>query len=514
MKFLSHPRLRVSAVILSLICLPAAAADRITALITVTNAVGVTNGQTFTVNGNTRTFTNAVWNAATQVLTNNTEVGTKTNLLSQIALNPFSQVIAQDNGTNSFKLVGVSGLALTVSPSAGWATVSYSTQAVSTARALQLPFSALPDPASRTNNADDTAVGLNDHSTFSFFENAVLVANLVGKTNAQTISGAKVFSSPGGLWNGSVSNAPHISGNAGGVTNGVYQTPILVSPKSTNFVNYGNAISSVGANSLSEQFGAGAVASADGATAVGAAAQATAPAAVALGNDSQAPGTNSIATGGGNAGGASSTAVGVSAEAAAEKSSAFGTAANAGHLNSTAIGAFSTTTASNQVMLGSPGISVVVQNNLSVGTNASVGGHLSVTSGASFGGPITNSTFTGTNNFPPGADIAFGRLALSSLAAGNNAGIVVGANVFVEVSGPSGAFTINGIAGGRDGKLLILVNQTGQDMTIAHQSGVDPTATNRVISMTGSDRVTTGNGAATLIYSAASSRWLLISFDP
>jgi hypothetical protein len=120
----------------------------------------------------------------------------------------------------------------------------------------------------------------------------------------------------------------------------------------------------------------------------------------------------------------------------------------------------------------------------------------------------------GTNTFPVGSDIAFGRYALSSLANGNNAAIVVGTNVFVEVSGPSGAFTINGIAGGRDGKEIKIYNNTGQNMTIAHESGVDPTAANRIRTMTDADRSTTGNGFVTLIYSGAASRWIEESFNP
>jgi hypothetical protein len=70
------------------------------------------------------------------------------------------------------------------------------------------------------------------------------------------------------------------------------------------------------------------------------------------------------------------------------------------------------------------------------------------------------------------------------------------------------------MAGGRDGKFLILLNQTGQNMTVAHDSGTDPTAANRIYSMTGADQTTTGNGAATFIYSAAAARWIMISFAP
>lgn len=126
---------------------------------------------------------------------------------------------------------------------------------------------------------------------------------------------------------------------------------------------------------------------------------------------------------------------------------------------------------------------------------------------------VLNGSMAGTNNFPSGSDVSFGRYAITSLANGNNAAVAVGTNVFVEVSGPTGAFAINGIAGGRDGKLLIILNQTGQNMTVAHDSGVDPTAGNRIYCMTGADRATTANGAATLIYSGTASRWILISIE-
>src|SRR5262249_44098086 len=103
-------------------------------------------------------------------------------------------------------------------------------------------------------------------------------------------------------------------------------------------------------------------------------------------------------------------------------------------------------------------------------------------------------------------------------ANGVNAAVPVGTNVFIDVSGPTAAFTINGLNAPngvqRDGKLLIIVNQTGYDMTVAHQSGTDPVAANRIITSTGADRTTTGNGAAMFIYSAAVNRWINFSFDP
>jgi hypothetical protein len=226
--------------------------------------------------------------------------------------------------------------------------------------------------------------------------------------------------------------------------------------------------------------------------AIGPGATAGAYSSIAIGNSSTAQNTNDIA-------------IGITATAAGTNSIAIGrnSSVSAGHTNSAAIGYGAATTAANQIMLGSAGISVRVNNALSVG------------GGATFANGVTNLQTSGTNTF--GGAIATPRFALSSLANGINQDIVVGDNCFVEVSGPTGAFSIEGIAGGYDGKRVIILNQTAQNMTIATEGGAtgnDPTAANRIVSLSGADRATTGNGAATLIYSGASSRWILISFEP
>lgn len=123
-----------------------------------------------------------------------------------------------------------------------------------------------------------------------------------------------------------------------------------------------------------------------------------------------------------------------------------------------------------------------------------------------------STTLAKTNVFPAGSDVSFGLYHLTTLANGNNAAIPVGTNVFVQVSGPSGAFTINGIDGqpNRDGKHLFILNLTGQNMTIAHESGTDPTAANRIYTMTGADIATTGNGVAEFLYNPSSNRWVCV----
>ncbi len=409
------------------------AVDRITATLVVTN--GTTNGQTFTVNGNVRTWTNVVSLPASHVLTNNAAIGAKTNLYNAIALVPFSQVSIIDRGSNSFDLVGASGLSLTVSPSAGWASLSYSTQTVSSMTAVRVPVSA-ETAGVRTNVASGIVSAISGpENTNQISQASTAVAQLLGTTNAQTISGAKQFNNSSNTFVGTV-----IAGAGSVVTNTGNTATLTIQ---------GNA--GVGGQAQSIQ---------------------------------STPGGLTINTSPGGAVHFSS-GVTLGGDITLSTYSLIGTAATISDS-----GIFGTGT----------GITNIAGTNILAGTIRA--GQIS---------PL-GLGLTGTNTI--GGDLAFVRYALSSLADGNNAGIIVGTNTFVEVSGPTNAFTINGIAGGRDGKYLMLLNQTGQNMTVAHQSGTDPTAANRIITLSGADRVTTGNGAAILIYSGAASRWILFSLDP
>jgi len=118
-----------------------------------------------------------------------------------------------------------------------------------------------------------------------------------------------------------------------------------------------------------------------------------------------------------------------------------------------------------------------------------------------------------TNQVGIAGDLALQSVAITTLANGANADVAVGTNSFAKVSGPSGAFSIVGIAGAaRDGKTLIVLNQTGHDMTIANESGLEATSANRITCLTGSDKTLTGNSAATLIYNSSTSRWVCLSY--
>jgi hypothetical protein len=447
---------------LPFIPLPSFSADRVSAVVTITNAP-TTNGMTFVVNADTRTWLDSVTNAATQILTNSTITGATTNLYNHLLSTPPAAVTPYLTASNVVRLAARTGTPLTVSGAGVYFSVTYSTQTVSVAYDVSVPYTATPSALRPTVTAG-LVDWLNQISARAIYENSGAVSNLVGRTNSQTISGDKTFtgtiliSNLAGIFSVGTISATNLNGIIGAISNGVWYAGVAVNPSFTNAQNFGNAFRSPGAGASSEQFGTSASATGDFSTAIGASATASATDAIALGKG-----------------------------------------ATAAFADSVAIGEGVNTSTDGQIKLGRSIHWVDIPGNLWVR------------------GFLTNITATGTNTFPAGADIAFGRYPVTSLANGNNAAVPVGTNVFVEVSGPSAAFTLNGLnaAGAiRDGKLLVILNQTGFDMTVAHQSGTDPTAANRIITMTGADRTTTGNGSATLIYSVAASRWILIAFDP
>lgn len=470
--------------LLILVCLAAAVSswaattNVITATIVITNTIGVTNGATITVNSDTRTWTNNVVLPVSQILTNSYAGhpigGAASNLFNHVANSAFVGVTLQRSGTNGIALRGAVNGNMVVSVSAGYASITLTTNTLSPVVTVRVPYTA-ESAQQQTNIASGIVAMLSaSPNTNAVAQSSTAFTNsLVGTTNTQLITGIKV--NTGSNW---------------------FSSFFAANPQTTNLVNRGNAIVSRGTGSLSEQFGAGANAAGGSSTALGGDAVASGPFSTALGNSAVASSDSSIAIGyASSAIDTNSISIGNGSGATKSNSIAIGVGAAATHTNSTAIGYAAATSRNNQTVLGSGGVEVLI------------GGGLTVA------GSITNIHAAGTNIFPAGSDVSFGRYANSSLANGNNAAVLVGTNIFIQVSGPSGAFTINGIAGGRDGKWLILLNRTGQNMTIANDSGVDPSAANRIYTLTGGDVSTTGDGCATLIYNATDSRWILTAIQ-
>ena len=121
----------------------------------------------------------------------------------------------------------------------------------------------------------------------------------------------------------------------------------------------------------------------------------------------------------------------------------------------------------------------------------------------------------GTNTSSPNTTVDVnGDIAMRehgyTAANGNNNDANIGNYSFVRISGPGAAFTITGIAGGQNGKMVILYNSTAQNMTISHNDA-NSNASNRIYCK-GSGNLTVGQyGVATLIYNSTDSRWIVVS---
>ena len=100
--------------------------------------------------------------------------------------------------------------------------------------------------------------------------------------------------------------------------------------------------------------------------------------------------------------------------------------------------------------------------------------------------------------------------ATLTLGNGNNNDVSISDVIVLTISGPTAAFTITGMTGGTQGRLIIILNNTGQNMTLANSSG-SSSAANQITTTTGANMTSTGNVAAALIYRNA--RWRVLLFQ-
>jgi hypothetical protein len=94
-----------------------------------------------------------------------------------------------------------------------------------------------------------------------------------------------------------------------------------------------------------------------------------------------------------------------------------------------------------------------------------------------------------------------------TLANGANTDIALPVGRFITITGPTGAFSINGFASPVNGREIVLYNSVAQNMTITNDA--TSTAANRILTLTGADVALTGVCVAKFTYSAVSSRWIL-----
>ncbi len=518
----------------------------ITATITVTNIPGV--GTNWIVNGNSRTWTNAVGTPPQSwIQITNGPGPTASNLYNSFVrfpyLSPFLQAARVD--TNILTLRGTTVVITTNN----YFSVSYSTNVGTNLDVVQVPFEAVVGATNRTNHAHWLIDALNTYPyTNSFRTNANAITNLLvkGAHPYQEVLGPIGFRGRTAV----TSNFFATNGFTSALTN--------INPVLSNGVNFGMGFRSEGPGGNSLQIGSNAqslgtrslavgnlsISTNTDAIAIGTSAAATNTSSIAIGTSTVADGIQAVAIGAGGtfARGNSATAVGGNASAR-DSASAFGNDAAAGGTNSIAIGRDAITDGFSYGGIaiglssrgdGMFGIAIGQSANVSHSNSAAIGpsddGGASVTTtetnqivfGTSrhrvyvpglYDSPkSTNSQFAGTNIAR--GSWSFPAFALSTLAAGNNISVPFGTNRFIRAnSGPVSAATICGIiggatSGGLDGQIVDVFNDTGFALTFAVNT-VDPVPANRINTPLGIDVSIDDQAWARLTYDSTDSRWKL-----
>jgi hypothetical protein len=478
---------------------PAATAQLVTGNLLITNAP--VNTSTLTVNGYVFTWTNGgpVGNQA--VLITNTLAGDGTNLLQVTGLllpSAASISITQTNGTNLTFL----GLGMAMSVTTNWASLVLTTNGNSPGTNVTVPMSTVAATA-RTNMATQLVADLNTYSQTPINQTSLIAAQLAGLTNAQTLGNKTITNSliSGGTNSGVVISAsPAISGVLVALTNG-----FLTNTGIYNGTNLGLPFRSPGGGTGSEQFGSGAAASTNQATAVGSGAQAVGSSTSAFGRLAAAVSNSASAFGvGALAGGAGSIAIGNTANALLLDDIAIGALAVVSGGNSIAIGVTANATGASSVAIGN-GAAASVAHQIVLGTSAEF---VQFPGNVAMSGNTTNETEAGT--FTVAAEMILRRFNNTGLANGANQDVQLGTNCDTKLSGPTAAFTTAGFAAPTDDQFNFVQNSTAFQWTINNLSGFESTAANRIFTGTGVDVVLSSNSWALFKYDAAQAYWVLL----
>ena len=102
------------------------------------------------------------------------------------------------------------------------------------------------------------------------------------------------------------------------------------------------------------------------------------------------------------------------------------------------------------------------------------------------------------------------RMGTITVTNGNQNNINIGGSTFVKITSATGNFNVTGLAGGVDGKMVILYNSTNSNMTF-NNNNANSSAGNRILTNTGGNVATSGTGSAILVYDSAAAAWILVS---
>lgn len=186
----------LSLLLLAVLCVAAKAADQTIYLyVVVTNQTA--NGNTLVINGNTRTATND--NSAvlsTHFRATNDTAKAATNLYRHLQNYSFSGVaVTRMTNATTIELKGSLNGALAYSIGGTWARGILATSTPNVrAEAVVVPYTGVDDPT-KTNWASALVKLESDYSTNQFNQNSTAMAQMVGTTNAQVISGKAIDNS-------------------------------------------------------------------------------------------------------------------------------------------------------------------------------------------------------------------------------------------------------------------------------------------------------------------------------
>ncbi len=191
----------------------------ISGTISITNA---TSGQSYTLNGDTRTFTNSVASAATQirVRTNDSAATILLSLVGQAGSYPFTgiQSMTTSAGTNvTFRATNDTALTITLSPT-NYGKVSYSTQTVGTVQTVvRVPISA-EDSSAQTNIINGLMNALNSSANTNKISSDKLDAASTIAVGGTNVSPANLANSASVTWARVGSNITATASLTGGLS--------------------------------------------------------------------------------------------------------------------------------------------------------------------------------------------------------------------------------------------------------------------------------------------------------
>ena len=177
---------RIVALLFLCVLAVAARADWYTGVVTITNVPS--NNHILVVNAGTNTWKTTVATASVETaIDTNSISASATNLFRHYANFPVSATVyAIQSASNAVTFTALQGSTLTITTTGGWATVSITTNAQTTAYTVRVPLAAEPSATHRTNVANYLIQGLNSFATGS---GANVISNRILEASA-TISAA------------------------------------------------------------------------------------------------------------------------------------------------------------------------------------------------------------------------------------------------------------------------------------------------------------------------------------